>query len=89
MVYSNTRTALASYSLVRKGGLEPPWIAPPDPKSGASANSATFAWVLSNRESELRPWQQPICLRGVRGRAIASLQQGSLVVCGCSGPLVV
>src|SRR5208337_1370423 len=29
--------------LVRKGGLEPPWVSPPDPKSGASANSATFA----------------------------------------------
>ena len=34
---------LFKISMVRKGGLEPPWIAPPDPKSGASANSATFA----------------------------------------------
>ncbi len=29
--------------MVRKGGLEPPPLAGPDPKSGASANSATFA----------------------------------------------
>src|SRR5208337_1643760 len=29
--------------LVRKGGLEPPPRKGPDPKSGASANSATFA----------------------------------------------
>ena len=29
--------------LVRKEGLEPSWVSPPDPKSGASANSATFA----------------------------------------------
>ena len=33
--------------LVRKGGLEPPPLAGPDPKSGASANSATFALALS------------------------------------------
>ena len=29
--------------LVRKGGLEPPPLAGPDPKSGAAANYATFA----------------------------------------------
>src|SRR5256885_8385875 len=29
--------------LVRKGGLDPPPLSVPDPKSGASANSATFA----------------------------------------------
>ena len=41
--------------LVRKGGLEPPHLSVPDPKSGASANSATFALlkpVLNSREQE-------------------------------------
>ena len=39
--------------MVRKGGLEPPWISPPDPKSGASANSATFAWCRRELTSSL------------------------------------
>ena len=33
----------AAPALVRKGGLEPPRVTPPEPKSGASADSATFA----------------------------------------------
>ena len=32
---------------MRKGGLEPPHLAAPDPKSGASANSATFAIFIA------------------------------------------
>ena len=34
-------SAKASVSEVRTGGLEPPHLAVPDPKSGASTNSAT------------------------------------------------
>ncbi len=32
--------------MVRRGGLEPPQVSPPDPKSGASTNSAILASVL-------------------------------------------
>src|SRR5438270_12733758 len=40
--------------LVRKGGLEPPHLSVPDPKSGASANSATFANLSDSREDSIR-----------------------------------
>src|SRR5260370_3248809 len=40
----------------RKGGLEPPRFYPPHPKSGASANSATFASKTTIHHSKpLRP----------------------------------
>ena len=39
--------------MVRKGGLEPPHLSVPDPKSGASANSATFANHASEVEDNI------------------------------------
>ena len=46
---------------VRKGGLEPPrGVTPPDPKSGASANSATFA-VKNHSNASARSTRDTIC----------------------------
>jgi Phage integrase family len=44
---TKAQKAMPRKLLVRKGGVEPPWVAPPDPKSGASASSATFARLNS------------------------------------------
>jgi hypothetical protein len=34
------------YIVVREGGLEPPHLSAPDPKSGVSTNSTTLANIL-------------------------------------------
>jgi hypothetical protein len=49
--------------LVRKEGLEPSRFYPPDPKSGASANSATFATLLiiQSDRSYFGLYGEPIC----------------------------
>ena len=61
--------------LVRKGGLEPPWVTPPDPKSGASANSATFAKVCQEMSFLAADYSHfgDICPRGqVDARAVSN-----------------
>ena len=61
------RTASAGSNLVRKKGLEPPCLSAPEPKSGASTNSATFAV-----RRELYPNEGPFpgARRGSRGADI-------------------
>ncbi len=52
--------------MVRKGGVEPPTaFRLPDPKSGASASSATFAWQRSEISTRARQHATPIYCGGM------------------------
>src|ERR1700730_4488334 len=55
MILQSTKHQIQStIFMVRKGGLEPPHLSVPDPKSGASANSATFALDLASLARSLQ-----------------------------------
>ena len=58
--------------MVRKGGLEPPHLTAPDPKSGASANSATFAQP-NEKANKFPVWAQRLGSR--LGKSSALLRE--------------
>jgi squalene synthase HpnC len=71
--------------MVRKGGLEPPWASPLEPKSSASTNSATFAAAFAKRSSiaELGPVRQKNALVGPlvpRGNVVLSARCARFLV---------
>ena len=71
--------------MVRKGGLEPPWAAPLEPKSSASTNSATFAAAFAERNSiaENRRYPPGDC------PSAAALPEGKRILSACYVPLPV
>jgi hypothetical protein len=69
--------------MVRKEGLEPSWVSPPDPKSGASANSATFALFVFYRLRTI--FFLPLLLVTDLVTTCSDETSLSTAVCVCSG----
>ena len=72
---------LSSIRVVRKGGLEPPHLSVPDPKSGASANSATFANTIlevSNPEEDVKSAVQEVVSTEALSPAFSESETGWL-----------
>ena len=71
--------------LMRKEGLEPSWVTPLDPKSSASASSATFAVRLDSADviddCQLR-WPAS----DLQGRYL-SMRDNDMMTSGVPGPL--
>ena len=60
-------------------GVEPTWITPPDPKSGASANFATSGnYIFLSLVRLLPPWREHIRLRGAKVRDLYKIWKGNM-----------
>lgn len=68
--YQQMFTGIEGSFFVRVEGLEPPWIAPPDPKSGMSTNFTTPAWCFFVQLHVFRHWTafkcRPLVKKGVQ-----------------------
>jgi hypothetical protein len=71
---STTAGAIA-YFVVRAKGLEPPHLAMPEPKSGASTNSATPAY----EKLPFHKRREPLALKPRRGKGEAAEHAGDYI----------
>ncbi len=69
----DSRSSVIDFFLVREEGLEPSRVSPRDPKSRASAGSATLAWRTHRSDNPLRTQGEALGAEH-RGRAFTRLR---------------